>query len=132
MKREWTAVSTHLEYRFGMLSGSSIFVEGFIYTPWGGFVAHELVRQHDSVFLTFSWRMLDKNFTCFASVCKDNITDCIAFCVVHGFISSHSFSRRQNFELDILLPNRQRLASLFIPIDMRPNSVALPESMFHI
>lgn len=99
-RREWNVVTARVDCRVGMLSGRSVYVEGFIYTPWqDGLVAFELVKEHDSYYLgisitlIFPWkRPLDKDCTCFSLVCKDNITDCVVFCVVQGMYGSYGSS----------------------------------------
>jgi hypothetical protein len=87
----WTAVLTS-SYIIGLLSGRSLYVEGFIYTCRDGrFAAYEITEQGDSYYLgdeislPFSWRIFwEIDRTCFDYVGKDTISGAIMFCVVQG------------------------------------------------
>ena len=86
---EWFSVKPS----FGLLSGRCIFAEGFIYSCSDeGLAAFELIHDDTSyslgvpIMLDFSWKYIwgNRRFLSFDSICKGEIGDCIAFCVVHG------------------------------------------------
>jgi len=86
---EWFSVKPS----FGLLSGRCIFAEGFIYSCSDeGLAAFELVPDDTSyrlgvpIMLDFSWKCIwgNRRFLSFDSICKGEIGDCVAFCVVHG------------------------------------------------
>ncbi|PUZ71245.1 hypothetical protein GQ55_2G299200 [Panicum hallii var. hallii] len=91
---EWFSVRPS----FCFLSGRCIFAEGFIDTCSDeGLAAFELIHDDTSyrlgvpIMLDFSWKYIcgNRRFLSFASICKGEIGDCIAFCVVHGHELAH-------------------------------------------
>jgi hypothetical protein len=88
----WTAVSTSCYSPIGLLSGRSLYVEGFIYTCRnGGFAAYEITEQGgsyylgDEINLPFSWLLSwESDRMCFDYVGKGTSSDAIMFCVVQG------------------------------------------------
>lgn len=108
---EWFAVEPPRgyiwQYAVGLLSGRSIFAEGFIYTcSDGGLIAFELIDEDDSyrlgepIMLNSSWKYIhgDRRFLSFDSICKGEIDSSIVFYVVQvnpmaaPFISRHYFA----------------------------------------
>lgn len=103
-KKQWFVVEPPngdiWQYCVGLLSGTCMFIEGFIYTCSDGeMVAYELIEKDGlyhwdaPVIMRLPWKKFsNRKFMAFCPICKDVIHDDIAFSIVEArpFGSSHT------------------------------------------